>query len=60
VRQGRLGGDGPVVLCITGHGARTTEVLLGQQPPPLTVDANVKSILEAFERSLPGLITSAG
>jgi threonine synthase len=47
-RQGRLDGDGPVVLCITGQGLKATEALGGRLPPPLVVGPN----LDDFERSL--------
>jgi threonine synthase len=47
-REGRLDGDGPVVLCITGQGLKTTEALAGRLPPPLLVGAS----LDDFERSL--------
>jgi threonine synthase len=55
VEAGRLDGDGPVVVCITGSGLKTVEALDGRIPPPVRVRAR----LEAVEAALPALRATA-
>jgi threonine synthase len=45
---GRIPRDETVVLCLTGHGLKTAEVLDGRLPEPVRIPASV----DAFERAL--------
>ena len=37
VQQGAVTGDGPVVICITGNGYKTAEVMNGCGPEPIRI-----------------------
>ena len=44
VAEGRIGPDGPVVVCITGSGLKTIEPLEPRLPAPLRVGASLASV----------------
>ncbi len=46
VEQGRIGGDGPVVLCITGNGLKTAECVAARARPSATIEPR----LEEFQK----------
>ena len=50
VKQGRICGDGPVVLCITGNGLKTAESVASRARP----SATIKPTLEEFRKVVDG------
>ncbi|MEE9231238.1 MAG: threonine synthase [Acidobacteriota bacterium] len=50
VAQGRIGGDGPVVLCITGNGLKTAECVASCARPTATINPR----LEEFRKVVDG------
>ncbi len=54
VEQGRIGGDEPVVLCITGNGLKTAEALAAEAQPAAVIEPR----LQAFESLVASLQNS--
>ncbi|MCB1214193.1 MAG: threonine synthase [Deltaproteobacteria bacterium] len=50
IEQGRLPKDESIVLCITGNGLKTQEVLLGKCGEPQIIEAKIRQFDELYEK----------
>jgi threonine synthase len=51
-QQGALDGDGPVVICITGNGYKTAEVMNGKGPAPIRIGRSLAEFEAIQEQEL--------
>jgi threonine synthase len=54
IERGAIGGDGPIVICVTGNGYKTAEVLNGRAVEPIRIGRSLAEF-EAIEAAPAGV-----